>query len=572
MILSDKTTEYAEKVLNGEYIVGQYVKLACKRHIDDMEKSIKDPEYQYYFNVAAANEMIDLMESLTLAEGEAKTKFELEPFQQFIFGSLFGWLRKKDNYRRFRESYIQLARQNGKSILNGGIGIKISNFDGYKYAQCYCTATKQQQAKIVFNEMVKFIKADKDLAELFNIKEYCSTIEAKLTNSTIKALGRDTKSIDGFRPSFGCIDEYHAHKDNQMYKLLLGGTGKLNQCLISAITTAGFDLNCPCFELYNYCCKLLEGVHENETQFIYIAQLDKDDNIWDPENWIKANPLICKTQEGIETLKDLADKAREMGGAELRDFLTKRLNIWVQLTEDDFLNYEDVEKCLSDLDLENFRGKTCNVGIDLSSGGDLTSIGLIFDYMDGDKKQYFLHSHSFIPVNRLNEHIKTDKAPYDMWLKDGLLTATQTLEGIKTDYKYIIAYLRNIITEYELDIEQIGYDPHNADAFLDDLMDLGECVEIYQNCKSLNDATEDFRLEVKAGNIKINKKQKLLIWSICNAKTVSNSNGEIKIDKNKRVKRIDPVDSIIDAYKLAFKSGRLSSGSITNEYLNKMGW
>ncbi|MDA6141386.1 terminase large subunit, partial [Escherichia coli] len=113
----------------------------------------------------------------------------------------------------------------------------------YKYAQIYCTATKSDQAKIVFNEIVKFIQADEDLEELFKVKEYESTIISLLTHSTVKALGRDTKSIDGFRPYLGIVDEYHAHKDNQMYKLLEGGTGKLKQSLISVITTAGFDLN-----------------------------------------------------------------------------------------------------------------------------------------------------------------------------------------------------------------------------------------------------------------------------------------------------------------------------------------
>ena len=119
---------------------------------------------------------------------------------------------------------------------------------------------QKQISKIVLKEMIKFINADEDLSELFEIKEYKNTILALNTSSEIRALGRDTQSIDGFRPYLGVIDEYHAHKDNQMYKLLEGGTSKLKQCLISVITTAGFDLNSPCFELYEYCCNVLKGV------------------------------------------------------------------------------------------------------------------------------------------------------------------------------------------------------------------------------------------------------------------------------------------------------------------------
>lgn len=170
------------------------------------------------------------------------------------------------------------------------LGIKCSNFDNYNYAQIYCTATKQDQARIVLNEISKFINADADLLELFEIKDYKSEITAKITNATIRALGRDTKSIDGFRPYLGIVDEYHAHKDNQMYKLLKGGTRKLKQSLISVITTAGFNLNAPCYELYKYCRRVLRGIDVNDRQFIYIAQMDVNDDIWNPKNWIKCCP------------------------------------------------------------------------------------------------------------------------------------------------------------------------------------------------------------------------------------------------------------------------------------------
>lgn len=178
---------------------------------------------------------------------------------------------------------MQVARQQGKSILNAILGIKCCNFDGYNYGQIYCTATKSDQARIVLKEISKFINADADLQELFEIKDYKNEITGKITNTVIRALGRDTKSIDGFRPYLGIVDEYHAHKDNQMYKLLKGGTRYLKQSLISIITTAGLNLNAPCYELYQYCRRVLRGIDTNERQFIYIAQMDKEDNIWEPK-------------------------------------------------------------------------------------------------------------------------------------------------------------------------------------------------------------------------------------------------------------------------------------------------
>lgn len=568
----DRVTQYAVDVVEGRIVAGRYAILACQRHLDDLEKSKLAP-YKYVFDIEKANDILDFAETLTIAEGEAEIPVNLEGFQVFILGCLNGWVTKDKGYRRFRTSYVQLGRQNGKSFLNGILGTYYGAFSGYKYGQLYCTATKSDQAKIVLNEIIKFINSDEDLSEFFKVKEHDNTIIALNTNSTIRALGRDTKSIDGFRPLLGIVDEYHAHRNNQMYKLLEGGTRKMKQCLISVITTAGFELNCPCFKLYEYCKNILENVFTNDAQFVYIAEMDEADDIWDFKNWIKANPLVCKDVEDLENLKKVGDSARDMGGDDLRDFLTKALNIWIQFTDDQYIKPKFWKECESERTLEDFRGQKCYVGLDLSSGGDLTSLALVFVYYVEGVKKYYIHSHSFIPKMKVEEHIKSDDAPYNLWIQNELLTVTETLGGIKTDYKYIIKYLKGIIEKYELKIEQVGYDPHNADAFLSDLSELGcDCIEIYQTHKWLNDATEDFELEVRAKNIEYNKENELLSWSAVNAKTVSNPNGEIKIDKDRRNKRIDPIDAIIDAYKLAFKEEKLVDISKYSDknFLNKL--
>jgi len=191
--------------------------------------------------------------------------------------------------------------------------------------------------------------------------------------------------------------------------------------------------------------------------------------------------------------------------------------------------------------------------LDLSSGGDLTSLALEFPLQIEGERKYFIYSHSFIPKMRLDAHIKSDRAPYDIWLKEGLLTATETLGGVKTDYKYIISKLKDLKDTYDLSFKAIAYDPHNADTFLTDLDEFGcDCIEIVQSAKSLHQATEDFTLEVDAGNVLFNRKSSLLTWSVINAKLVWNSFGECKINKNYRSqnKRIDPVDSLINAHKI----------------------
>lgn len=194
--MDDRVTEYAEKVLNSEIIAGKYVKLACQRHLDDLKKQGTD-EFPYIFDIEKANRALKFAEKLKIAEGMETKPLKLYDFQAFILGSLFGWVHKDTGYRRFRNSYIQLGRQNGKSMLNGVIALYSSTFDRYNYGQIYTAATKSDQAKIVLNEIVKFINADSDLRQFYKLKLYESTIEVLPTHSTIKALGRDNKTIDG---------------------------------------------------------------------------------------------------------------------------------------------------------------------------------------------------------------------------------------------------------------------------------------------------------------------------------------------------------------------------------------
>lgn len=553
----DRVTEFAKANVKNKKDFGEDARLAFKRHIDDLARSKKnDPNFPYRFDEEKAEDIIELANKLTIAEGEGNEQFTCAGFQEFILGSIFGWVHKETGKRRFTDSYVQVARQQGKSVLNAILGIKCCNFDNYNYGQIYCTATKADQARIVLKEIIKFINADSDLKELFDIKDYKSEITGKITSTVIRALGRDTHTIDGFRPYLGIVDEYHAHKDNQMYKLLKGGTRKLKQSLISVITTAGFNLNAPCYDLYKYCRRVLRGIDVNERQFIYIAQMDEKDDIWDPTNWIKCCPLTGKDPELVAAMLEDAHKAQSMGGAELRDFLTKALNIWVTNAETAFLDLAEWEKCGSDRDLKDFIGKQVIVGLDLSSGGDLTSYCLEFPYEDeetGDRK-YFLHSHSFMPSHRLQEHMDLeDNAPYVIWQKQGLLTVTTAAGGIKTDYKTILSSLHDIVDKYQLDVMAIGYDPHNASAFLLDLEDFGcDLIEIKQSARSLNDATIDFQLEVKAHNMEYNKGNVLLTRSMNDAIiSEPNSFGEIKIDKMLQKNRIDPCDAAICAHKIA---------------------
>lgn len=571
-VIYDRVTEYAHRVVAGKVVAGELHVLACKRHLDDLKKQ-RTNEFPYYYDPVKATEIIDYAETLTIAEGTEPRPVRLIDSQAFDLGCTFGWFRVDNNKRRFRRRYKSMARQNGKTFENGIMGTYIAGFGGYFYGKLFTVATKKRQARLAWEEMSKFITIDPDLGEYFDVKDYKSTIDALETYCTIEALSKEAGLDDGFRAIYASIDEIHQHKDNKIYKALYNGTRALDETLVSMITTRGDNLNSFCKEMDDYCVKILRGLATAEDFFIDIYCLDPKDDIWDPKNWVKANPFICApgNESKFETLTTDAQTAKDMGGADLRDFLIKSLNMWTVNTDNVFIDPKKWQTCGTDKTLEAFRSRECWVGLDLSSGGDLTTIALEFN-TDG---KYYFFTHSFMPRGRLMEHIQTDLAPYDIWEKAGLITVTGGEGDYKNDYKFILSYMRELRDKYDLTFGGIGIDPHNADGILADLEDFGAPVTIVtQSCRNLNDATVDLQLSVKSENVEYDRRNELMSWSFANAVIVRNSFDEIKIDKkpNARYSRIDPVDACIDAHYLELKYKMTDSNEVFGDYLASMGW
>lgn len=574
--LWDRVTRHARAVVSGQRKAGELHKLACKRHLQDLDRQ-NSADFPYIWRPEAADEVLQYAETLTVAEGDEPRPVKLLEEQAFDIGCTFGWYRTANNKRRFRRRYKSMGRQNGKTFENGIMGTYIAGFGGYNYGKLFTVATKKRQARLAWEDMQKFITIDPDLNEYFVVKDYKSLIEALETHCTIEALSKEAGLDDGFRSIYSSIDEIHQHKDNKIYKALYNGTRALPETLVSMITTRGDRLNSFCKEMDDYAVKILKGLATAEDFFVDIYCLDPDDDIWDPDNWIKANPFICApgNEALFEVLKQDAQTARDMGGADLRDFLTKALNMWVENADDAFINTEKWKKCGSDRTLEDFRGRTCWVGLDLSSGGDLTTLALEFEEPDD---RFYIWSHSFMPRGRLEEHIETDLAPYDLWVEMELITVTGGATDYKNDYKFIIKQLAELVETYDLKIAAIGIDPHNADGILADLEAFGAPVVIItQSARALNDATVDIQLLVKSESIEYNRNNELLTWSFINARTVRNSFDEVKVDKRpgQQYKRIDPVDAAIDAHAVRIKSRPEEQVDVESEltnYLDMMGW
>lgn len=574
----DRVTEYARSVVSGEVVCGQLHLLACQRHLRDLDRQ-RTVAFPYYWDVEEAERVLSYAETLTIAEGTEPRPVNLIPSQVFDVGCTFGWKKTKGGFRRFRRRYKSMARQNGKTFENGIMGTYVAGFSGYNHGKLFTVATKKRQARLAWEEMAKFVTVDPDLGELFDVKDYKSTIEVPGTGCTIEALSREAGLDDGFRSIFCSVDEIHQHRDNKVYKALYNGTRALDETLVSMITTRGDQLNSFCKEMDDYAINVLRGVVPAEDFFVDIYCLDDGDDIWDEANWVKANPFLCLDEARMETLRQDAQTARDMGGMELRDFLCKSLNMWVKNTDLQAFDTDAWAACGSDRSLTDVVKSglhDCWVGLDLSSGGDLTTLSLEFPKPDGG---FYVYSHSFMPRGRIDEHVETDLAPYDLWEQQGLITVTGGETDYMNDYKFIVAHLAELRERLGLNFLGIGIDPHNAAGVMQDLEALGcPVVTITQSARNLNDATVAMQLLVKGGRIEYDKANELLTWSVVNAAITRNSFEEIKIDKKPgaRFKRIDPVDAMIDAHAVMLLGKGGAAGVNAEEeldtYLTLMGW
>ncbi|MEC0356273.1 terminase large subunit [Bacillus halotolerans] len=536
--------DYSRDVISGEIVACEKHIWACQRFLEDIKKEATE-NFPYYFDDEKARRFLYWMTQFKHTKGPlAGENIVPEPIQIFIFGNVYGWIHKDTGYRRFTKVYWQVGRKNAKTQSLACVASYEAMANGENMSEVYIGATKTEQAQICWKE----IKAQIEGCDLLNNpKKYniaYSTIQHPKTNSTIKALSKDAgKTGDGFNPQCGIIDEYHAHKTSEIYDILDSGMGARTQPLMVIITTAGHELNNPAYRVeYDYVSRLLDPnkVETNEQYFVMVNELDRDDDIKDERNWIKANPILASHEVGKKYLRDRLEMALAIP-EKMRDYLTKNMDVWVNMRDGGYMDMQAWTDCGSE-QLPDLKNRECYVGIDLSKTIDLTAASFIFPLEDG---RFAVESHGFMPEDTFHERMKTDNVPYDLWNNKGWLTTT---DGAVVDYDYIRAYIKRMEKENGWRIKEIGYDPYNATQFAQQMEADGyTMIEIRQGVATLSEPTKDFRAKVKAKKI-IHPKNDLLTWAMGNAVTKVDAQENIMLDKSKSTQRIDPAAALINAY------------------------
>jgi phage terminase large subunit-like protein len=548
---TDDLTQYCNDAISGEIVSCKKHKWACQRFLNDLARQ-NTKDFPYKFDEDRANKFLKWMTFFKHTKGPLEGEYKIPvDIEKFVFGNIYGWVHTKTEYRRFRKAYWQVARKNAKSQDLAILGLYELAAFGEPSSEVYVAATKKEQANFVWEEADTIYRKCKFLDG--KIKTAYGIIRHLKSSSKFQRLTKDDKKKgDGSNPQCLILDEYHAHETTEYYDVGTSGMKARKQPLSIIITTAGFELNNPCYrEEYKYISEILNPdlPVENDRYFAMVNELDKDDegnlidDVKDEAVWPKANPIVTLTDVGLESIRDelkvALDKPEKM-----RDFLTKTMNVWVNMREAGYMDMEKWKLCIVDQAeiYRLIRGLPAFVGFDLSATIDLTSASIEIPLPDG---RIAALSHSFIPEATLFTKMKTDNVPYDVWKKQGWLTITP---GNEVDYRFMVKWVDTFLKKLELVEKEFCFDRYMATLLMQELTDEGHTViEIPQGIPTLGIPTKDFRAKVYNRMI-IHDNNPLLTLAIGNAVTRQDHNDNLMLDKSKSTRRIDPIAAMINAH------------------------
>jgi len=524
--------EYISEVLEGKRLVGESELAAVKR----WSEFEADPDI--YYDEKGVERVIQIFRLLKHTSGEYYGKrFQLLPWQIFVLSWIFGWKYKESGYRVTRKAYVEVAKKNGKSELAGAIGLYGAFFDGEMGAECYSAANKYDQATICWNAgkvmATQFMQESKKFASICKVYDSITTRGLKNVQgeSSFKPIAADSKTLDGVRPHFAIIDEYHEAKDDSILRNLASGMVNRTQPLLFIITTAGFNINGPCHQYRKVVNDIISGKKEDKSTFGLIFTANKDDDWNDEKTWQKANPSIGTTPSW-DGLRTEYTKALNEGQSAEINFKTKNLNIWVRqsktwITDKIWMQGNKMES------EEKLMASECYAAVDLSTKWDLTCFGLLFPPTP-ERDSFIFKAKYYCPQEGAQFRAKKDGVPYLDWAKDKHLYLT---EGNVTDFAAVQLDIQEAMQNYS--VQKVYYDPWQSTQFASELFADGVPMEQFrQTVVNYNEPIREMEALISKGQI-WHGGDPVLRWMAGNITLKTNHTGLIMFDKDKSQEKID---------------------------------
>jgi phage terminase large subunit-like protein len=527
--------QYWERIESNKELVSKRVYKQYKKLVSE----IKSPG-QFIFDEEKANRPIQFIESFCKhSKGEwAGKPVKLELFQKAYISALFGFIDKETGFRRYRESLFLVARKNGKTSMMAAVALYMLIADGEAGAEVYSTATKRDQARILFDETHNMVKQSPYLSK--HLKKRKSDIYFPLTLSKIQPLGKNSNTLDGLNAHCVIMDELHGVTDRNLYEVMRQSQSARRQPLLIMITTAGTVRECIFDDMYSYACNLADGNFEDDSFLPILYELDDREEWTDPAKWVKANPglgVIKKTDDLIQKVERAKKNPKDVSGVLTKDFNIRDTVSRAWLTFDDINN----EKTF---DIRQFKNCYAIGGADLSITTDLTAATLLM--MDKDTQERFIYQMYWLPRDNFEKRVEQDKIPYDKWLQRGLL---RLCNGNSISYGDVTAWFLEMVNSYEITPLWIYYDSYSAKYWVEEMENHGfKMVRCIQGAKTLSLPMQMMGADLQAKKINYSNSP-ILKWNLTNLGVETDRNGNIVPIKAQSAKmRIDGASSMLNAY------------------------
>jgi phage terminase large subunit-like protein len=550
--------EYWQKIQSGEEVVGTKIRKTYKKIVYDIEHP-----GEYFYSPKRANHIIEFAENYCHnyqgKEGGRLVKLEL--WEKAILATVFGFV-DIEGVRKYREALLIVGKKNGKSLLSSIVGDYMLTADGEPGPEVYAVATKKDQAKKIWMASKLMVKKSPALRK--RVRPLVSELYCDYNDGIFKPLSSDSDTLDGLNVHCCLMDEIHQWKQGKaLYDIMADGTTAREQPLIFITSTAGTVREDIYDQKYDESARVINGYFDpvgyHDEHFIpFIYELDSRKEWTDQKCWKKANPGLGT----IKSEKQLADKVRKAKENPLliKNLVCKEFNIR-ETTSEAWLTFEQVNNPDTfKLDLKNKKllwqhsGKTKKLplprygigGADLSSTTDLTAAKVIF-MVPGCNRIFVLQMY-WLPEDLIEQRVKEDKIPYDLWAEQDLL---RTSPGNKVHAKYVKQWFLEVQNRLDIYIPWIGYDSWSAIYWVEDMQsEFGKesMIPVIQGKKTLSAPMKQLGADLSSKLVVYNNNP-IDKWCLANTAIDIDKNDNIQPKKTSSPrKRIDGTAALLDAY------------------------
>lgn len=478
--------------------------------------------------------------------------FVLVEWQEAVVRLLVGW-KLADGTRLYRILWLWIARKNGKTEFLAALGLLFWLIDGEFGGEGYAFASSEDQARIVFEKMVRMVQlspALKSKVQTLSGSLFCPELLAKFVPLTGKAAGKH-----GLNASVLTGDEIHEWPNGDLYTTLSDSMSGRDQPMQLLASTAGLKGNFG-EDLYADCARKASGEIVSPDELVVIFAADPDDDPSLETTWRKASPNLGVSPT-LRFLRERWEKSKDNPRLQA-DFRRYYLNQWVGVASHwiplDRWDAGTPDKTRWKRMEEEMKGRRCWAGLDLSSTSDITAWVLLFEPLEGEISWPVL-PRLWVPSDNIEKRAKNDRVAYDTWARNGVIRAT---EGNTVDYAEI---RRQVIADGEVyDIQGLAVDRlfqgHETGVILSEH---GlPVVSFGQGFYSMSQPSKDFEVMAISGLIDAGG-HPALRWSVENVRYAQDDAGNIKPSKKRSSEKIDPVVALIMAIGLAKRREEITS-------------